>query len=113
MNDAVKAITEHLSPTAFQYLLVDIGRPFTGSASSSSLPLRIRLEAFVRSHFIVEAGGGYNCTCHLGTSDQCTAKQYCGYDSNCSMQMTGCGPGPNHTMTCDGTCYTHPEDDGK
>jgi hypothetical protein len=104
MNDAVKAITDHLSPTGFRYLLVDVGRPFTGSVSSSSLPLRIRLEAFVRTHFIVEAGGGNYCECNMGSANQCLAKQLCGYDSNCTLLTSGCGPAPFYIMTCDGKC---------
>ena len=97
---AAETVRVELGESAYRYLFVDAGPPDLRPAYQYSvLPLRTRLEAFVRAQAVrAEA----ECKCRMGLSLDCESGETCVSDANCKNTQDGCGIGKK--SGCDGMC---------
>jgi hypothetical protein len=101
------AIQTELGDDAYRYLVRDAG-PIdrTPAYLVSALPLRVRLDALMRSYFLVIADD-VPCDCIPGFLD-CEKTQNCQYDKNCKVgEKKNCGV--NKQEPCNSKCHPNPE----
>lgn len=86
------AVTVHqlLGDDAERQLFYTAGPKTRSDKDLSALPLRVRFEAFLRSHFVASARRT-DCNCRTG-SDDCTGYlNFCSENQGCDFQYFGCG----------------------
>jgi hypothetical protein len=100
--DTAETVRRELGEAAYRYLFFNAGSPDRGPAYGySALPIRTRLEAFMRGQVL--KADPYNCDCRMGLSLDCTGQgETCQSDTNCRSTASGCGI--NQGSSCDGMC---------